>query len=455
MDYIDSLRIEGVDYGISQIKDEGVNKITSLSDIPVDKRTIYATLSEDVTGISVSSGMVEGDTINIICNPIVDIKILMSGSGIVPVIEDNLVIDAKKSEIFLITIVKKGSDYLINTTGKVINSLGFSEIAESGDVLVWNKLYSTSGFITYEQLCTIEEDSKSLYIPIGVCAIPSSHNVFGNGKAGVIGLKEDTSKSWCTNSLLTDTVLKNYTSYPALDKEGNFLEITTIPNLVFPSDIFFDIISTDGETGYSLEGKNPDTINYIPSPFNKDKSRNKFYYSGDNNVFSDFNGKDNTKTLIGLGEDYEAAIWCNNYIVNNVVTDKWYLPSTGEMGYVSNKASTINRTIQKIIEIFGEDVADNLSLPKAAGELASPYWTSTEVNDRYSALIFLGYGVMSYPSSFIKSSKNYVRPFLQVDPRQKFPENINIEFNISPQDMTIRYSINTEDYDQILNYSED
>lgn len=463
MDYIDSLRIEGVDYGISQLRDEGVNKVTTLSNIPVDKRMIYATLSKNVTEISINEGLIEGDSIIIICNPTIDIKILMSGTGIVSITEDNPVIDAKKGELFLITIAKKGTDYIIDTTGKIINSLGFVEKANPGDILIWNSLYSTLGFITYDQLCTITEDDKSLYTPIGICAIPSEHNVYGNGKAGVIGFNE-IEKKWGDSSV--DTGLKNYINSPTVDSvSGEFIDLVSVDtNNILPSEVFHDIVSSDGITGYIDPVKHTDLFGttryylFVPSPYNNDGSRNMTYcISTGHNVLSDFFGKDNTETLSSLGSDYEAAQWCSSYLVdtpNSSPITGWYLPSAGEMGYVNNRVVSINNSIEKVSEIFNLSL-DKISVADISNiESTKTYWTSTEVSD-VNVVIFLIGRIMDFAPYSGKEETYWVRPFLQVDPRQELPETIKVTFNVSPEDMIIRYSINTEDYDQVLEYNDE
>lgn len=66
MEYVNSFNIKDVEYDIAFLKDSDVNKVTSLANLPHDKRTIYATISAD-TPLSIQDGMELGDELVIIC----------------------------------------------------------------------------------------------------------------------------------------------------------------------------------------------------------------------------------------------------------------------------------------------------------------------------------------------------------------------------------------------------
>ena len=66
MEYVNSFNIKDVEYDIAFLKDSDVNKVTSLTNLPHDKRTIYATLSAN-TPLSIQDGMELGDELVIIC----------------------------------------------------------------------------------------------------------------------------------------------------------------------------------------------------------------------------------------------------------------------------------------------------------------------------------------------------------------------------------------------------
>ena len=66
MEYVNSFNIKDVEYDIAFLKDSDVNKVTSLTNLPHNKRTIYATLSAD-TPLSIQDGMELGDELVIIC----------------------------------------------------------------------------------------------------------------------------------------------------------------------------------------------------------------------------------------------------------------------------------------------------------------------------------------------------------------------------------------------------
>ena len=66
MEYVNSFNIKDVEYDIAFLKDSDVNKVTSLTNLPHNKRTIYATLSAN-TPLSIQDGMELGDELVIIC----------------------------------------------------------------------------------------------------------------------------------------------------------------------------------------------------------------------------------------------------------------------------------------------------------------------------------------------------------------------------------------------------
>ena len=70
---------------------------------------------------------------------------------------------------------------------KVIGGIDwYEEGAEVGDIWIYDSETEEKFFV---KLSELEDYTDSRYIPIGVCCIPSSHDVYGNGSAGVVSLK--------------------------------------------------------------------------------------------------------------------------------------------------------------------------------------------------------------------------------------------------------------------------
>lgn len=214
------------------------------------------------------------------------------------------------------------------------------------------------------------------YTPIGVEVIPAEHNVYGTGQAGVMSLAEmsyDTPDAGSSSrqyiywgGFPTDTSLPNY------DKV-NLVNGTVASSGCLPSDKFTSTsTSLDGVSEYS------NLINSIPSPFNADGSRNEAYYTtaySTANAFSDFDGIGNTAVLTGLAISqsdwrtattiannsgagyYPAACCCWRFHTAGTNKGQWYLPSCGEFGYVINRISVINETINKVLSVYSSVTA--------------------------------------------------------------------------------------------------
>lgn len=468
MSYIDSLHLGGKDYGISQIRNEGVNNVTSLTDLPVDKRMIFATLSGDIDRITFQSGaegMAEGEEIIIICNPTNPIIITFPSDSIKPVGGIPPIINCTPDNYFIIRLIKESTtpSFILDTTGEIPKLLSFKNDAEVGDIWFYNSLLRKDGFISPSDLDLIEDPKhKQFYKPLGICAIPFKHNVYGNGKVGVIGLAE-TKDSW--GKIGVDTELPNYYLSPYIGNNGSitgdfvdFIAANETRIVKLPSDYYTGLVGLDGVSSYKVEDGEE---YYSPSPYNRNGDRNLIYYklkesgvNGEENELSDFNGKSNTDLLERLGEEYKAAKWCKRYSVPD--TDKgkageWYLPGVGELGYVEVRRKKIESSINKLNSFF------SVSYPIFKDEL---YWSSTEYgssspeNGWGRTVNFLN-GELNDVNDEVTKSNN-IRPFIQVDPRQELPEFVEITFEIEPGDGIIRYSIDNQNYDYIVgNYTVD
>ena len=239
------------------------------------------------------------------------------------------------------------------------------------------------------------EWDESLGTPIGVVVIPS--NLLPDGKARMISLKAVDASGNATEAHSgmawgpygVDTTLTNYTNVPITDNTDS-LSNTTSGYGYLPSDAFSGTQSfVDDKAYYSTYA----TSNLIPSPYlGNDNTINPEYskvISEGNNVLGDFDGLNNTLTLVGLGVDYVAANAAYGYY-DGVSNTQWYLPSAGELGFLVLRFNTINSVITNL------------------GGVAVPsygFWASTEYSsdDAYYVGTYIGdvYGYF----------KNYTRPY--------------------------------------------
>ena len=260
------------------------------------------------------------------------------------------------------------------------------------------------------------------YTPIGVEVVPAEHNVYGTGQAGIMSLAE---MNYTTPDTGTNTHDYMYwggygtdTSLPNYDKV-NLVDGTTANYGYLPSDRFTGTTSLDGVSKYNI------TSNKIPSPFNADGSRNEAYYTTTNstaNAFSDFDGVGNTFVLTELATSqsdwqtadtitnkytagyYPAACCCWRFHTAGTDQGQWYLPACGEFGYVINRISAINETINKVLSIYASVVA-------VAVLTSYYYWSSSEYSADRARYLYTSSGLVDYGG---KNDYAYVRAFLRV-----------------------------------------
>ena len=263
----------------------------------------------------------------------------------------------------------------------------------------------------------------STYTPIGVEVIPAEHDVYGTGQAGIMSLAE---MSYNTPDTGSSSHLSMYwggrivdTSLPNLDKV-NLVDGTTNSYGYLPSDQFTHATSLDGVSKY--DGNVSDNA---PSPFNADGSRNEAYYTtaySTANALSDFDGVGNTAVLTELAtkqSNWKTAttitngrdagyypVACCAWRFHTAGTDQgqWYVPACGEFGYVVNRISAINTTINKVLSVYSSVVA-------VAVDISNDYWSSSECNANYARDFYTNNGIVA---SYSKFNSAYVRAFLRL-----------------------------------------
>lgn len=245
-------------------------------------------------------------------------------------------------------------------------------------------------------LCAREDGTKTIvssvdkipngFTAIGIVVIPSSHNVYGDGKCCVMSLNFMSASTPDTGTTISYAESTSGTTIPNISWGATSTELTKyakVPNIVtytssgtvldetlsniksanygfFPSDYYTDfnncLQSLDRTSTYSYYGTSG-AAPLIPSPYNADGSRNQaYYYTGGSltlNGFSDFSGFENTQSSINMTSDTSwktsqtiiygtnggkvrtpAAACCWRYHTTGTNQGDWYCPSLGELGYI-------------------------------------------------------------------------------------------------------------------------
>ena len=251
---------------------------------------------------------------------------------------------------------------------------------------------------------------NSNYVPSGVEIIPPYHDIYGNGKAGIISLK----------NMDIDKPFEGTTS--------TSVKMCWGPNKDIPGLLNGSRVNVIGETGLTMQNfgyliKNG-VYNYpsghIPNPYKSNRLRNPDYYTTSvtaNNALSDLNGKTNTQIIVtARGEkdyntwkpgnavnDYPAASVCDMYHTIGTKSGDWYLPSAGELGYLMAFWNEVQDCFNTIKNVYGEEYAVN---PLDGDAL----WTSTENQAKNARYVETNNGL-----GYTDKNANYrIRAFIQI-----------------------------------------
>ena len=292
-----------------------------------------------------------------------------------------------------------------------------SDYAKTADIVFYDK---NAGKLIVVDKNTFEVSNYPIenYTPIGVVAIPSSHNVYGDGSCGVMSLVK----------MNTDTPDTGTTSTDDIYWGGNGVDIDTLPNLnqapyvgmcdapgdetstvvgeynqpYIPSDAFKSS-SNAVQCPHDLNSYYDDNSSSdyaAPSPYLTNGRRNPSYYqttspSSEANALADFNGKQNTQILCYLATTqadwktantiennntrgyYPAACCCWRFHTEGTNQGDWYLPAAGELGYVVARRKTINDSISLLTTAYGSSVGSSISN-------FSSSWSSSECSNGYA-----------------------------------------------------------------------
>lgn len=302
--------------------------------------------------------------------------------------------------------------------------------SEVGDICVYNTVDSSLAIIKGSEWSESAYPIDT-YVPIGIVAVPASHNHYADGKCAIMSLNhmrydaptiggEAQSMRWGVSSTNIET-LTNLNQVPYIGNDG-VIGDTVIGQAKegrLPSDYSsFTAVTNpyDKGTNYYYNSEF-----YIASPYMNDGSFNQNYSlidspSSNLNCLADFDGYNNTKKILevrgskdysswlptNVQEDYPAASCCDMYSTVGIPQGSWYLPSAGELGYIVPRRKALDDCLTKLM---------NAGLYQVSNLVSSTYWSSSEYSSEYARIVYLGDGIVS---RYLKNSTYYVIAFALV-----------------------------------------
>lgn len=222
----------------------------------------------------------------------------------------------------------------------------------------------------------------SLGTAVGVCVIPTSHDVYGDGSCAILSLSQATAQ-WGGDG--TDiSGLTNVTTVPIVSDITTQATTSTYSLCYLSSDKFtgdFDANPLDSGTKWYKKG----VTNACPSPYAKDGSRNTLVNVG---ALKDFDGINNTAKIIAklttLGETNIAA-----QVASTLGTEgdglTWYLPACGELAYILPRFNKINEGLSRVGTPMGESVT---------------FWSSSEGGNHVARIVNTNNGLVTYTTKY-------------------------------------------------------
>lgn len=198
---------------------------------------------------------------------------------------------------------------------------------EVGNLVLYDKAQGKK--IVIDISSPSQEFPLTAFVPLAVITIPQSHDVYGTGEAGAMSLLAMNYNTPDTGSNVDNTIIYWGCSRNDLSELTNFYTVNKIDNTTG------ELIGTDGSTYLpsdkltSFQSIEDPSTNYYsssyisyppaPSPYLYDAesdtySRNPKYYSTEKstaNALSDFNGKQNTATILTYAtaqEDWRTSM---------------------------------------------------------------------------------------------------------------------------------------------------
>lgn len=331
-------------------------------------------------------------------------------------------------------------EFVSRVTIPEFRQLGHYEV---GDAVVWDSKTERFRVALPESIKLLDVDR---YTPTGVVVIPSAHNVYSTGEAGILALRNaclsNPDKGSASSNLIkfgaygtNHPELLDYSNVIKVGMASGSTRVDAVVNNNIESNIKEAWLPSDGFTADSSHAKAIDGTYYYynnanwgkfsPSSYLADNTRNPIYYQTSSpattsNALSDFAGRSNTEILCSKSTSqanwktdaeilnnseagyHPAACACWRFHTIGTNQGDWYLPSCGELGYVCVRKNKIKDTFTELIIYFGNEILKLID---------NPYWTSTEISSDEARRVSLNNGYLqcynrSYPSS--------VRPFTRL-----------------------------------------
>lgn len=442
---------------------EGINNVTTLVNVPVDKRLVYATLTQDeILSFDTSryascfNAFDKGAQIKIIAfNGTTSAHKIVLPVGDIDYICFVKDIEVPVNGYGIITVDYDGTSIYVNAKveGRVEGYAG-------GEAIV--ALSNSEGDIKYvkdENLQTFANNPENVqYVPIGIVVIPKSHTQIilpdGDPRKGcniVMSLKSmnyytpdegGTSEQgmfWGFTAGITE--LTNYNVVNCYtDTAQN--SVTTNAYTYLPSDKFNGMPSNVCPSIKYVEDR---MIENLPSPspykvVDGEWLPNEDYYRTDvspDNALSDFDGPKNTKIItdrvitydwktassIDISDplwSYPAACCCARFKTVGTISfvdmlntggnieeywiqrKVWYMPACGELGYILPNFDVNNTALENINSLYGNNV---VAVPLSGDD---GYWSSSQYSSGDARFVGALHGDVGYNS---KNNNICVRAF--------------------------------------------
>lgn len=341
---------------------------------------------------------------------------------------------------------------MIRTHGQDYESVEWLELEKplefvAGDICLYNAEKDKLELVKVDDW-SVEKYPTSNYTPIGVVVVPNTHT--DDGTARVISLaamdynnpdngntNSHVNMAWggYNNNILT---LDNKTAIPYITNT-NYAGIGSTQQLVgwyngsgsvpeMSSDYYNNSYPNPFDEGTCF-GRDYSAL--APSPYLTGESKNEIYYStaNTNNMCTDMDGKGNTEKILAVDNDVSTDWQIASSIINNTSTSAniqphtaaqccwryhtvrtsqgdWYLPSSGELGYLCARWKVINNSINKLVSLG----VNALILPVGNN------WLSSTENNHFSAIYLRFSSNSARLDSSHKYFSYYVRAFLSVTP---------------------------------------